>query len=384
MFAHLSIYPATHDQAIESRKRSWEHWGKRYGFPDQQSYIDRPGTYASLVPGDDDFHSLVVWVLAPRNDPETLDFMCACEVYRRELSVSRQAGSNLDPTSEEPIGYGVGAVFTPPDKRGKGYAKHMMRLLHWVLAPASSFPDPFPEQWGKPPTVPQNYGRGVVSILWSALGPEYYKSCGPYPGKDGWTVVPNTLTSWDVETMLQRVDEDAKIGQWTFLEGGRVEEIAQMDSELITAEARTAPPPKHATFSFLPRQGLAQFWQFFVRHIDEPPEYWGIASRGSEEDRTPGLPFALWAYAFFPDKPRTLWITRLRCSKGLLPSVLFQIADYAKRFGIVKIEAWNLPDNLKEEAEKIGGCHTLAEGHQLASVKWYGEEDKVEWLNNER
>ncbi|KAJ2915049.1 hypothetical protein MD484_g5376, partial [Candolleomyces efflorescens] len=43
MFDKLSIFPATNAQAVESRKRSYEEWGKKRGHP-WEDYIDVPNT----------------------------------------------------------------------------------------------------------------------------------------------------------------------------------------------------------------------------------------------------------------------------------------------------------------------------------------------------
>ncbi|RXW19908.1 hypothetical protein EST38_g5951 [Candolleomyces aberdarensis] len=43
MLYQLSIFPATHAQAVESRRRSYEEWGKRKRYP-LEHYIDESNT----------------------------------------------------------------------------------------------------------------------------------------------------------------------------------------------------------------------------------------------------------------------------------------------------------------------------------------------------
>ncbi|KIO34682.1 hypothetical protein M407DRAFT_240508 [Tulasnella calospora MUT 4182] len=77
------------------------------------------------------------WVLVPRDEPDTLAFLSSCETtcsYRRHIIVKHDSGV------KETAGYGIASVFTRPDFRGKGYGSHMMRLLHWVLAPHELLP----------------------------------------------------------------------------------------------------------------------------------------------------------------------------------------------------------------------------------------------------
>ena len=76
---------------------------------------------------------------------------------------------------------------------GKGYAVHMLRLLHYILASPTHLP-PFPVQWGKPPTVTSDTRRMVpfamASILWSDIGQGYYQQCTVGTDLPGWVVKP--------------------------------------------------------------------------------------------------------------------------------------------------------------------------------------------------
>jgi len=47
MFASLSLFPATLEQAIESRKRSYVTWGTASNWP-YEDYIDKPNTMGGL------------------------------------------------------------------------------------------------------------------------------------------------------------------------------------------------------------------------------------------------------------------------------------------------------------------------------------------------
>ena len=98
---------------------------------------------------------------------------------------------------EEVFGYGIASVYTPPQNRGKGYARHMMSLLHWVLAPYSSLP-PFQEKWGSLPPSVASCGNASFSTLYSDIGPEFYRNCGPDEGSDGWVVREPVERTWIV------------------------------------------------------------------------------------------------------------------------------------------------------------------------------------------
>lgn len=68
------------------------------------------------------------------------------------------------------------------------------------------------------------------------------------------------------------------------------------------------------------------------------------------------------------------------------PSNLLEVLkEAAKKLQKDTIETWNLPDNLKEMAEKTEG-KTFSRVNHLSTAKWYGPEsrDQLIWLFNER
>ncbi|KAJ2933447.1 hypothetical protein H1R20_g3613, partial [Candolleomyces eurysporus] len=195
---------------------------------------------------------------------------------RREVFVLKRSPSGGEFTTEEQVGYGIASVYTPPEKRRKGYAKHMMSLLHWVLGPASSFPTAFPEVWGQPPAVPDGFGSGIVSVLYSDIGPTFYKASGPAPGVDGWTVDPYTVSTWDVKAVLERTKDEVGKDQWTLLNKEQTKEWWNQDSELILQEVSSKPQSSTSiAFTFLPRKGVAEFLhrriEWFVNSMERPP-----------------------------------------------------------------------------------------------------------------
>jgi len=72
----LSIFCATASQTIESRKRSYESWGRGLSL---EQYFERDVGIEQHDVGRDG--KLTTWVLAPIDNPETLDFPCSCETY---------------------------------------------------------------------------------------------------------------------------------------------------------------------------------------------------------------------------------------------------------------------------------------------------------------
>lgn len=60
----------------------------------------------------------ITWVLAPRTDPKTLDFMCSCETYRRTAMIVKRIADGHTELLRVP-GFAVASVFCPAEKRNK-------------------------------------------------------------------------------------------------------------------------------------------------------------------------------------------------------------------------------------------------------------------------
>lgn len=72
--ASLSLFPARRAQVEETWRRTWPQWG---GTLSLTEYLAREADMESMDHAKDG--KLITWVLAPRGDPTTLDFMCSCE-----------------------------------------------------------------------------------------------------------------------------------------------------------------------------------------------------------------------------------------------------------------------------------------------------------------
>ncbi|KAH6899517.1 hypothetical protein BKA70DRAFT_1313711 [Coprinopsis sp. MPI-PUGE-AT-0042] len=372
MLSHLSLFIATRPQIEESRRRSYPEWGKGMSpeaFEERDNLLDR-----SEVAGNDRF---TTWVLAPRDDPETLDFMCACETFRREVFVSR-----TDPPTPGGLetGYAIASVFTPPDKRGKGYAKHMMRLLHWIIARPDTRPSKFPEEWGEPPAQVEGFMNASVSVLYSDVGTDFYAGCGFLPGtRDGWIVAPRAATIWKVSAGSE-THHDA----WRWLSKEELDVFWEKDSEIIAREMKEhGLKGQDAAFSFTPRHGVAAFQplriQQFIEEEGPIPTFYGVTLKSQEET----LAYASWTFQF-PSFSKLI-ITRLRVPGHLFGELISAIMGYCKERGMEEIEVWNLQEDLVSQAASMGATTADMENH-LPSVKWYSlsPSECVEWMNNEK
>ncbi|OCH93350.1 hypothetical protein OBBRIDRAFT_328171 [Obba rivulosa] len=393
--ASLSLFPATREQTIESRKRTADIWKKDLTV---NEYILRDETM------DSHEHAaggrLTTWVLAPRDDPTTLDFMCSCETMHRTGVVANSQGLT------EVSCFGIASVYTPPDKGGRGYAGHMMRLLHWALAPRAALPAEFPAVWGPPPDVPSvpGAGTGRFSALYSDIGEDFYRACGPtdQPGQ-GWLVrgVMQTFR------LLPRFDLDngstpaaSSDGDWGWLTEDNAKIVWECDAEQMKTDVvNRATVTGRTVFSFLPNAGVGAFTvQRTMRFKDGavpvlPTNVWGVAllpggcsdvqEALSRESKEP-LTYATWTLDVrLP--PHTLVVTRLRATRKTLPGLLQRIVEAGKRNGVERLEIWGLAADLQDVAGEHGWASENRVEH-LSAFKWYGTdpEEQLEWLFNEK
>ena len=116
-----------------------------------------------------------------------------CETFRRPSLTGVNGGSKSS------LSYGIAGVFTPHHQRAHGYARQLLRLLHYVMAPADLLP-PFPSHWGPPPSI-AGFKDASFSVLYSGVGDKYYASCKRGDGETselGWEREKVTSRTWTV------------------------------------------------------------------------------------------------------------------------------------------------------------------------------------------
>jgi len=267
----------------------------------------------------------------------------------------------------------------------------MMRLLHRVLAPASSLP-PFPvEIWGQPPPpIPPGVkaGDALFSVLYSDVGPQFYKLCGPVPGADGWIVSDPWSTIWDLD---DSIDQHPSSSSLKWLEANDIFPHLQGDAwELATRVLPANAAVSGGKIHVAVRPSREQITFLTARYLltlptpPPTPTRWGAAMTS---DNVRQSSYIVWAPE--PHPHSTLLIIRMRCDSVRTFSVLLGAAKQAARdFGLKHVEIWNtIPKSgwMADLSRKWGGRRVRRSEH-LPAIAWYGgdKSDDIVWDLNER
>ncbi|KAG1746759.1 uncharacterized protein EDB91DRAFT_1335127 [Suillus paluster] len=276
-----------------------------------------------------------------------------------------ETGEFTEGAHEAPC-YGIACVYTPASKWRKGYGQHMMRLLHWVLSSCDEFLE-FPTEWGAPPPKMNGAGKAAFSVLYSAVGEDFYRDAGPQAqGKGGgWEVRAPWSWAWGVPGRIETGKEIAgrveEAPRWKWVEEGDLDEMWREDGILMKVSLEGAPgsDPSYKTLSLtavvsaLPNEGIGSFHVVRSLLISEhavPLKVWGIRKiiKGNEKPET----YATWAADM--QFALTLIVTRVAATRETFPELLEKMKEVARSAGLAKVEVWNLPRNLDGLAEGEG------------------------------
>ncbi|KAF8576485.1 hypothetical protein K439DRAFT_1640492 [Ramaria rubella] len=321
---------------------------------------------------------LTAWVLVPRDEPDTMEFRCACETYRRKALITRPSSP-----PKEVAAYGIASVFTPPQYRNEGYASHMMRLVHYVLASPDSLP-PFPQEWGAPPpSYASVYGDACFSVLYSDVG-DFYKQCGPTPDTSGWHIYSPISTMWKFNPKAPSA-ASATLKKFDFLTEEQCIALWETDSAYIADCLSKTSTSSHTSITFLPNDGVAAFLLHRVHaeaplNPNHPLKHFGVSIPDND-----GPTYATWTLDMDLSTPPVIVVTRLRATPQTLPTLLEALMMEARKLGASAVETWNLPGELADVAVSLGSTTVVRSDH-LPALAWYGSgpSGEVEWAFNEK
>jgi hypothetical protein len=303
--------------------------------------------------------------------------------YKRDAVVLEPSQSGV----KEVTAYGIASVYTPEQNRRRGYAQHMMRLVHWVIAnEAFRSSHPFPPAWGAAPTVPVGLGDGVFSVLYSDVGPKFYAGCGEADASGAGWQVSGPVSSIIPVISGSSITDDA--GKWRILNPEECKAAWREDIGLMKKDVEhiAGNHAGHIIAAMLPTQGVAACQIF--RTMDPttgelPSQRWGVHL---DESSSPSPTFATWGWELRAT-PKSMVVTRLRAPdvphfQNLLQQLVRTAADAA----VEQVEIWNVPEEFRASVATAGG-KTFERDDHLPSIKYYdssADAERVHFAFNEK
>lgn len=393
---------ATEAQDLIATEREWVEWGQPLLTKEQ--FIMREQD----VLGTTDFSKQrrQRWVLVPADDTTTLDFLCACETYRRPILLKLRAQDHV----QSAMAYSICSVFVPPAKRRNGYAQKMMSLMQHQLNPRPKIPqlratklDQDLDQVFQPHEADRHRADATCSFLYSDVG-EYYS-------KFGWQVVGNRHVEWKPLSKDEAYAPPAQRARW--LSADQLKELGRIDRQYLLSQLEQRSDT-HIRFCIDDPDATSWRWliqrsQFYATTLlpasAPKPSYFGlILPSPTAEDSQPS--YAVWMFDFVAHK---LAVLRLRfTSAAAFEQLLGALRHQAAQFGMHKCVAWNVDlaslgvelnaqDHAQlERGESVERFHDelrggavverSGNGASLPALSWYADRkpgDKLEWVCNE-
>lgn len=337
----MIISLATKEQERVAWSRSHSEWGKTMAL---ENYLDREELQQETQLVKESLHP---WVLVPKDDPKTLDFLCACESFRRKALVVVPSES----TPREVYAHGIASVFCPTQNRKKGYAAHMMKLLGGRL----------------------RNDDNAFSYLYSDVGNFYERA--------GWFVPEGAARELKILIgSLGTTDKDV-----TLLEETDIDPIIEKDLETIKKEMKAMATNGVSKAIVCPLPSIAGYhWNIvrenFYADLMKLPKF---KHRGAKI----GQNFIFWNH----DIPsNVLYVLRLRSDNVKDTTALLAAADAeAKQTNLKHVAVWTGSKPFHDEGILKGLDIPVQERtSSLPAVAWYladaGQNGNIDWYINER
>lgn len=254
-------------------------------------------------------------------------------------------------------------MFCPGSNRGKGYARHMLRLMHYVVGDPSGLP-PFPKAWGAPPA--ETLGDAKFSVLYSGIGDKFYADCRVGDGADstaGWVEQRQDTRTWAVQP--GGVVENN--GLWEWLGHKDTVKLAQEVGKRFKKDLPNQGDASKTRVAILPDSTVDyQIFRFLVMWPEHPSPRFGCILPPDQNGRRP---FFLYSAVGTPDKPPTL---EIMIAEQPIPWEAVRAA--AVHHGADKIKMWSDFTGWDNEeggvkVERNEDCPSLA-SYGLGEVDW--------------
>jgi GNAT superfamily N-acetyltransferase len=359
------------------RERVWAlHHRKWGGILTLEQYIAREA-YLRNVPLQKD-GGITHWILTDSTQPDGRPILSSCDTYRKRALSCTPAGELTDG-----IAHGIGAVFTDPQYRGKGYASRMLKELGPAL-----------KAW-QAGGQQQPAGTALFSILYSDIGKSFY-------AKSGWAAFPSSHLAFPALPSGPVAQENGlkpaeRIAQASPIGYHEPAELCAVDEELLRkALPRRAAETGRAQVALVPDLESV-LWHlmredFIVKHAFDgrTPDVKG-AVYGDKGKRV----WAVWARAYYGEVG-TLHLLRFVLEDEDAPEEdnvkgIRAVVELAKQQALEwrcrEVHTWNPSEKMRALVDKSGLEVEFVDrdSESIASLMWYGgETGDVDWFYNEK
>ncbi|KAJ9097609.1 hypothetical protein QFC21_004643 [Naganishia friedmannii] len=399
--AHTTLLLATPAQKRTIWRSWWEHWYQPNGMSLEvaEHYFTKADNFEACLEG-----RATYWALVNRSETEQDDVLSSLRTIRRNSKVLED-GQVRDATS-----YVITSVVTPSHHRKKGYATHMLSLLHYALAIPSPTLPPFPEQeFGQPPAPEHAPRDATYSTLWSDVGRDFYRTIRIGRGegsREGWVVGADQEVRYELSPAKENVVDTSLPEGWQSFPS-----VSDIPSDLLatlslhtltTAQQQT--PAKTLAYDPPTSPGILEFSiSRSLRHITAQ-----VLERNNGPihrvyiNKTTVPPSLLVLIPIYePDEPATLKISYLSLGSyqeaettqhAAAADVLSLLLSRARMYSCIRIEGWQLPrpfvDAWAAWTRENGGAGSLlshAREDHLGALAWYGRasRENVEMLGGQ-
>ncbi|OIW31837.1 hypothetical protein CONLIGDRAFT_242192 [Coniochaeta ligniaria NRRL 30616] len=363
---NLTLTQAT----ASERERIWSlthrQWG---GVLSHEQYVAREA-YLRNVPLQKN-GGITHWVLTDSTlAPDQRPILSSCDTYRKRAVSCTPSGVVTDGTA-----HGIGAVFTDPQYRGKGYASRMLKELGPVL-----------RTWQT-----ADGQEALFSVLYSDIGKSFY-------AKSGWAAFPSSHLAFPVVSTTPQTGSTDSVSA-TPIGYHEPAELCAADESLLRAALprRAADKGATAVVALVPDLDSV-LWHlmredFIAKHVfGRTPTVKGAVYGEKEGARV----WAVWTRAYYGEVG-TLHFLRFvlededaaeednaRGVAAVVGVARAQAAEWRCR----EVQTWNPSPRLRALVERAGlGAEFVdRDSESIASLMWYGEGETrdVDWFYNEK
>lgn len=386
------------------RERVWAlHHRKWGGVLTEEQYIAREAYLRNVPLQKDD--GITHWILTDSTQPpDRRAILSSCDTYRkRALSCDPPSSSSSSGGGggvvAEGIAHGIGAVFTDPQYRGRGYASRMLKELGRALR-----------------TWQADRGRDVFfSVLYSDIGKVFY-------AKSGWAAYPSSHLAFAAAPAQARgggggeqegarspgaTNGSASQQSRSRSHAAGVEatpigyhepaELCAADERLLReALPRRAAEAGRTTVALVPDLESV-LWHlmredFIVKHVfgGRTP-----AVRGAVWGQPGRRVWAVWTRAYYGEVGTLHFLRFVVEDEGApdednaagIRAVIEVARAQAAEWRCREVQAWNPSPKMRALVEKAGLEAEFVErdSESIASLMWYGgESNSVDWFYNEK